>query len=407
MSINKRNIRIGLFFIAAFVILVFGINYLKSQDLLFRGNKYYTFLPDVNGLTDASPVYYNGFKVGSVRNIDICPENTPDKRFIITLAIEYPLDVPADSYADLTSTDILGGMGMYIKFGQSSLIAESGDTLLSSSTPGLIDQLTPLKDKAEGMIVNADTALVGVNRILSGDNYQHIAQSLQSLDASLRNLERITTGINRLTSPNGALTHSALCLDTLMSTLASQSQNINTTMEGLSSFASQLSNASVDSLVITANAALAAITALLGNVDNANGSLGKIINDPKLYDKLAESSENLNRLLVDLRLNPKRYLKINALGIGGKSVYFSEGGSGLAMLGKVYTLSLAKSKTPLDFPTVINDQKVIEYHNGKIYEYLLGSFRERQDAETLRSNISANYPSATLKAFENGIEVNL
>lgn len=406
MTIN-RNLKIGLFAVVAFIILFMGINYLKSQDLLFRGNKYYSFYPSVNGLTDASPVYYKGFKVGTVRNIDICPEAPVHQRFRITITLDKPLDIPKDTRADIYSTDLLGGMGIDLVWGQSTENAENGDTLASNIRLGLTDQLAPLKDKATLIAENVDTALQSLNYIIGGENGQNLASAINALNKTLINLEQISVNVGRMTANNGALTQSINGLDSLMTTLGSQSNNINLTLNNLAKFSQQLATTQIDTLVSTLNMTIASLGNIIQDVDSAHGSVGKLLNDSKLYDKLAESSENLNRLLVDVRLNPSRYVKISAINFG-KNTYFSDAGKGMAMIGLVYSVSLATSEVPLDFPTEIDGQKVIEYHKDKkTYEYLMGQFREKSEAEQALAKLKKTYGNAKLKAFDSGKEISI
>ena len=406
MTMN-RNLKIGVFAIVAFIILFMGINYLKSQDLLFRGNKYYSFYPNVNGLTDASPVYYMGYKVGTVRSIDICPDAPAQKRFRITITLDKPLDIPKDTRADIYSTDLLGGVGIDLVWGSSTDMAENGDTLSSDIRLGLTDQLGPLKDKATLIANSVDTALHNVNTLLGGDNGENLASAIEALNKTLENFERISANVSKLTTSNGALTQSINNLDSLMAALNAQSNNIALILSNLAQFSEQLSGANVDTLVGTLNTTIASMGSMINNVDSAKGSIGKLINDTKLYDKLAESSENLNRLLVDVRLNPSRYVKISAINFG-KNTYFSDANNGLAMIGLVYSVSLVTSQVPLDFPTEINGQKVIEYHKDKkTYEYLLGQFREKTDAQQALNELKATYSSAKLKAFDSGKEVDV
>ncbi len=405
--IVNRNLKIGLFAIVAFVILFMGINYLKGQDLLFRGKKYYSFYPSVNGLTDASPVYYMGYKVGTVRSIDICPQAPAEQRFRITITLDKSLDIPKDTRADIYSTDLLGGMGIDLVWGSSAELAENGDTLASDIRVSLTDQLAPLKDKAEVIANSVDTALNNVNTLLGGENGENIASAIEALNKTLENFEHISGNVSKLTTGNGALTQSINGLDSLMTALSSQSNNISLMLNNLAKFSEQLSGANVDTLVGTLNTTIASIGNVVANIDSANGSIGKLLNDTKLYDKLAESSENLNRLLVDVRLNPSRYVKISAINFG-KNTYFSDAGNGLAMIGLVYSVSLAVSQVPLDFPTEINGEKVIEYHKDKkTYEYLLGQFREKADAQQALDALKATYRSAQIKAFDSGKEVTI
>lgn len=406
MTIN-RNFKIGIFAIVAFVILFMGINYLKSQDLLFRGNKYYSFYPSINGLTDASPVYYMGYKVGTVRNIDICPEAPAEQRFRITITLDKPLDIPKDTRADIYSTDLLGGMGIDLVWGNSKQMAENGDTLTSDIRLGLTDQLVPLKDKASVIANGIDTALQSINYILGGENGKNLASAIDALNKTLENLQSISNNIGRMTSVHGALTESINGLDTLMTTLSSQSANINKTLDGLGQFSQQLAASNIDTLVSTLNSTVASLGNMIESVDSAQGSIGKLLNDSKLYDKLAESSENLNRLLVDVRLNPSRYVKISAINFG-RNTYFSDAGNGIAMVGLVYSVSLTTSEVPLDFPTEIDGHKVIEYHkNKKTYEYLMGQFRDKSEAEEALQKLLKTYSAAKIKAFDNGKEVSV
>lgn len=406
MKLN-RNFKIGLFAVMAFVTLIAGVNYLKGQDMLFRGNKYYGFYSDVNGLTDASPVYYKGFKVGSVRSIDICPDEPEERRFRVTLTLEQPLKLPVDTRADIYSTDLLGGMGIDLVWGNSDVVAQSGDTLASAVRKGLTDEIMPLKDKAEVLVESIDTAMHSVNEIIGGKNGQQLADAIVALNATLANLEQITKNVEKMTSANGTLTNSLAGLDSLMTSLGKQGGNINLTLDGLGKFAQQLAASNVDTLVATLNSTMASLGSVIESVDSAQGSIGKMINDTKLYDKLAESSENLNRLLVDVRLNPSRYVKISAINFG-KNTCFSEAGNGMAMIGLIYTVSLETSDVPLDFPTEIDGQKVIEYHKDKkSYEYLMGQFRERKEAEEALARMKKTYSKARLKAFDSGKEVNL
>lgn len=230
---------------------------------------------------------------------------------------------------------------------------------------------------------------------------------MNALDNTMRNLEAITRSVGQMTGKNGALTESLNGLDSLMTALGRQSGNVTMTLEGLGEFSQQLANSHVDSLVGTLNVTMASLGKMIESVDSARGSIGKLLNDSKLYDKLAESSENLNRLLVDIRLNPSRYVKISAINFG-KNTYFSDAGNGMAMVGLVYTISLKTAETPLDFPTEIDGQRVMEWHKDKkTYEYLVGQYRERREAEAALDKLLSTYSEAKLKAFDSGKEVSV
>lgn len=394
--LKNKNVRIGLFGVCAFVILCVGLNYLKGRDVFFSGDKFYAYYGNIDGLTDASPVFYKGYKIGAVRDIEICPEESAERRFKVIIAIEIDVDIPKDSRAEIYSTDILGGKGIDMVWGTSVELAESGDELTAGVRVGLTEQLEPLKNKAELLVVRLDSALQGVTNILGGENGAHLSGAIASLNASMKNVETLTSNVARMTSHNGELSDAMVNLDSLMMTLKAQGGTIEDMMKNMSSFSKELANSDIDSLVLTMNRTIEGIGNVVEDIDNAKGTLGKIINDTELYD-------NVNRLLVDLRLNPSRYISISAMKFG-KDIYVSSPEIAEEMKGIIYTVKLISSKKPLDVPTEIDGEKVMEYRQGNKYEYLLGIKKDKNEAEMILSKVVATYPNAKVALFENGVE---
>ena len=69
----KREYTIALLAAAGIALLVFGVNFLKGIDLLQRRNVFHVVYQDISGVTEASPVFYNGFKVGQVVRTALVP----------------------------------------------------------------------------------------------------------------------------------------------------------------------------------------------------------------------------------------------------------------------------------------------------------------------------------------------
>lgn len=397
--LKNKNIRIGIFGVCAFAILCIGLNFLKGRDVFFSGDKFYAYYSDINGLTDASPVFYEGYKVGAVRDIEICPQEPSERRFKVTIAIDIDIDIPSDTRAEIYSTDILGGKGIDMVWGRSSELAESGDELTSGVRVGLTEQLEPLKDKAELLMVRLDSALQGVTNILGGESGAHLSGAVASLNASMRNVEELTSDVARMTSRHGELSDAMVNLDTLMMALKAQSGAVETMMKNMVVFSNDLANSGIDTLLSTMNKTIAGIGSIVSDIDSAKGTLGKIVNDTELYD-------NVNRLLVDLRLNPSRYISISAMKFG-KDIYVSSPEIAEEMKGTIYTVKLVTSKKPLDIPTDMEGEKVMEYRQGNRYEYLLGVKRDKKEAEILLKKAIVIYPESKLAKYENGVEISI
>lgn len=406
IDFGNRNVRIGMFAISALVVLCLGLNFLKGRDVFFMGKKYYCYFADVNGLTDASPVFYNGYKIGSVRSVDIQPAAVPAERFKLTLAVEQPLDVPCGTVAQLISTDILGGKGIALQFGSSADVHSSGDVLPSEVKASLADQIEPMAAKAQQIVARLDTALAGVSSLVGGDNGRRLSNAIASLEAAVESYGGVARNLEQLTSKSGSVGRMLANADTLMRRLAHQSNNIDSTLTNMSAMSADLARANIAETVATLRAMLGSINSVIADIDSASGSLGLLINDTKLYDKLAEASANMNRLLVDVRLNPSRYINISAFDFG-KNVYFAQPEVGAAMAGKVYTVKLLVAKTPVDMPLDIDGTPIVEHSEGKRYHYLYGLFESIAEAQDALQKVSAQYPSAKVAAYENGSEVSL
>lgn len=308
----KRNIRIGIFALASILIVVFGINYLKGEDLLYRGKKLYALYDNVDGLSEACPVIYSGFKIGSVRGIDLI-KNPKGKGnvFCVTFAIESNIDIPMDSRALVCSTDILGGKGVELHLGSSDAITVSGDTINAGILSGLTDQLMPMKDKAEALMGHTDEALV---HLLQGENGKKLDDAIASMSKAMQNFEVISNNLARMTSQKGDINGLMTNLKDLSGTLSRQNQRIDSIMINFSKLSDALANNGIDSTMINLKSISTSLDQLVAQVKSSEGTLGKVINDKELYENVDATINSLNELLIDIKANPSRYINVSVFG---------------------------------------------------------------------------------------------
>lgn len=398
-----RNIKIGLFAIAAFVILCVGLNYLKGRDLFSSGAKLTACYAAVDGLTDSSPILYHGFKVGSVKDIEINQyAKDPSQVFTVTINIEKNLEVPEDSRAEIVSTDLLGGKGIEIILGKSDKMLGSGDTVSTSVKLGLIDELMPVKDQASTLMASATDVFNGVDSVLDANNRQNIAQILSNLNGAMRNIEVLTRNLSQMSNQSGAIGGTFNSTSELMANLNKQSGRIDSIMRNANKFTQNLSDADMGHAISELDSMMASVNSFL----SANGNVKKLANDAELYDNLTMAIDNLNRLLVDIRLNPSRYINVSAFKFGGKQIYFSDTNSAVnVMRGTVYAVCVAKSKKPIDIPTVIAEHKVLEYSYDGKYRYIVVPFATEQEAISFKQSagIADVYPESEIDCYVDGV----
>ena len=93
--------------------------------------------------------------------------------------------------------------------------------------------------------------------------------------------------------------------------LGDNAEKIDTIMNNMSRFSSELAEAD---LVGSIEDAVDNLNSVLALANDGSGSVGRLLKDPGLYDNLASATENLSVLLADLKENPKRYVHFSVFG---------------------------------------------------------------------------------------------
>ena len=91
----KREIKLAVTAIAAIVILIWGINFLKARALFDRNNVFYGVYEQVDGLKVSSSVVYRGYHVGQVNDIRFVGSRF--EYVLVQFSIKKGLEIPANS----------------------------------------------------------------------------------------------------------------------------------------------------------------------------------------------------------------------------------------------------------------------------------------------------------------------
>ncbi len=395
----KKEIKIGIVvFIASFV-AIWGINFLKGKDLFIVGvDRYYGVYSRINGLTEASPIYFKGFKVGTVRNITLHPQN--NEQFVVTFILNEKIRLPKDSRAEIYSLDLMGSKAVEFELGISTDLLKSGDTIRTSVDGDFMDQVSnevlPLKDKAEHLITNLDSTLTSLN----------LEKTIFHLDRTLQNLDKITSSLVQKMDDKGQLNLMLKRVDSLLIMFNKQSPKLASAISNFETISQQIKNAKIDSSLFSLKQTLDETSTLLEKANSGEGSLGLLLSDEELYRSLTDASVNLNRLLMDVRNRPDRYVSFSAVNFG-KKVYVSEEAYGIK--GIYFQVKLIESDKPINKDSLhVNvDQRIYEdMRNGK-FIYSIGQESKYSDAEIILNKVQDEYPQAEVVALENGIEINL
>ncbi len=299
----SREIKTGIIVIGGILLFILGFSYLKSTPLFDDSKTFYAVYQHVGGLQTGTQVSINGFSVGKVNDVQFKDDSG---YLIVTFSVSSSFEFSRNSKAELYDTGIIGGKGIQIKpVFDGAPKAQSGDTLQSNTRPGLTElvqqKLTPLQLKVEGAVSNADSLFMNVNDVLDDQTKSSLRQSIQGLTSVVESFQKSSATLNEL-------------LDTNKMHIDSSLSNINTLTSNFARFSDSIAATNLSATIKNLESTIKNLDALLGKMEKGEGTLGKLMNNEELYDNLTEASKELDLLLQDFRLNPKRYVNVSVFG---------------------------------------------------------------------------------------------
>ena len=309
----KKEYSIAFLAIAAIALLIFGVNFLKGLDLLTKRNVFHVVYRDISGVSSASPVYYNGLKVGQVISTEMVPDSSGNIDIGFQLN-EKKLLLTKDCKVEIYSVDLFS-RALRIVNGTSTEYAEAGATLQGNSQMSLTDavgqQIDPLKAKAESMLANVDSVLTTLQQLMNKEAVGDIDSSFSSVSDALKTLANTARRLDQLVASEGAvLTATLRNMEKVSGTLAENSDELDRTFNNLDTLSAELAHGRLKQVLDELAATSAELRKITAGINNGEGTMGQLMKNDSLYTNLNTASRELDLLLEDLRLNPNRYFSV-------------------------------------------------------------------------------------------------
>ncbi len=310
MKITNET-KVGVLAAVAIVILIVGYSFLKGNDVFSKENDFYAKYDRVDGLAVSKPVLVNGYQIGRVSKLTLLQSGQILAQFKISP--EYA--IPNNTIARLESTDLLGSKAIVFELGSSSQYAQKGDTLNSNIQKNLIEQVEPVQKKAEQIISRLDSVLTSVNSTLSPEFQRNFETSFASIARTLQTLEGTSRKVDGLVGTESSKIAGILGnLESISGNFKNNNEKITSIMNNLDKVSDEVAKADFAKTITEANKAVADLQVILNKVNSGNGSLAQLINDPGMYNNLNSAAGNLDKLMIDLKANPKRYVSFSIFG---------------------------------------------------------------------------------------------
>ncbi|MCF6366327.1 MAG: MlaD family protein [Bacteroidales bacterium] len=321
---QKRITKTGILFTIITFLTIWGVNYIRSNDILSSKTKLFGVYSNVKELSEGNHVFLNGTKIGKVAHVDFIDGNLD--KLIVEFHIRNDIKIPDSSIAMITSTDIMGTMGIKIIINkETDKFHSSGDTLISkveaSIQEEVNEQILPLKLKTESMLGTLDSLLVAFRAVFNPTTRSNIKKSFAHIQATLTNLESTSLTLDTLmTSEKKRISAIISNAESITKNLKSNNENINKILDNFGEISDSLSAVNFINIIHQADNSITKFSKVMDKIEKGEGTLGLLLKDEELYNKLNNSSDALDKLLIDIKENPKRYVRFSAINFGKKII---------------------------------------------------------------------------------------
>jgi phospholipid/cholesterol/gamma-HCH transport system substrate-binding protein len=291
---RKTEIQVGATVLAALAVLVWGVTWLKEISIQRKVRVWYVSFPQSGGLGPADEVQVNGIRMGEVRSMRLVGDHV-----VVSLALSQEITLTRLCRVSIRNVGLMGERVIAVDLKQGGEPYAPRDTIQGVYEQGLSEVSASLGE-AMGAVSLLSDEVRGVAEVLSKSG---------DLTATLKNFRQTSEDLKLAVRENRAM------LKTTIENFSAASQatkrltaDREAELKGaLSDFASAAEK--MDSLAGRLDSLRATLQSVTGKLDSGKGTLGKLVNDDKLYQDVSAATHNIKALIEDIKANPKKYFK--------------------------------------------------------------------------------------------------
>ena len=302
----SRELKTGIIAILIIIIFIWGFNFLNGQNI-FQPTKrqFLVEYKNVGGLTKASSVFVNGLKVGGVDNIDFNPDPAKKGQMLVKFSLDNGFKFTKKSIVKIYSPNPLSGSSLVLIPSYEGEEANDGDYIEGEVEEGLFSsigaRLDPIQIKLERVLESTDISFKKFNNLVDKKTSNSIQNSFEEIELAIIDLRTTIASVNSI-------------LDSNSSNLRETLKNTTQITQNLSKVTDTLANSNLGVIMRKAEHTLTSVNTILDGINKGKGTAGKLMNDDALYTNLTEITQELEELLRDIKLNPKRFVHFSLFG---------------------------------------------------------------------------------------------
>lgn len=301
MNISSET-KVGITVLLAAIAAVVGFRFMSDVPILSQSQKIETTFARADGLGSGSQVFIRGVKVGSVSEVQL----TASDSVHVTMRLDIDRQLPKGSVAYLTSLGLIEGKSIVIELGESDEYIEFGGTLEGTYVESMMETLgsrgTELGDDLSSTFTELNSFLAQLNNTLDDEARVTLNETLQSTSRATQQIAGILE--DKQQEIDLAIDSGSSMLAQLDTLAADSRPRVDSLMVTLESNIKEL-----EKIRIELEGASAGLNEIIEKINTGQGTLGKMVNDPAMYDNLDELTKELNELVKGINEDPGRYLK--------------------------------------------------------------------------------------------------
>lgn len=297
---NEAKVTITI--IVAIVVAFIGFRAMRDMPLFRQSQLVYTYFERVDGLTAGNYIYINGVKVGSVSQINLITDDSVR----VALSFNLGINLPKGSIAYLESSGLFNEKAVVIERGDSSENIEYGEVIQGMYRSGMMETLKEEGEKISGDVSQSfeelNTLLEQLNNTVTDENKARISGILSDLQNTTGEIDLLMQ--HKRKELESSIDHANRFFANLDTVSTSNKENIDSVLVTMNSSLKRIERLS-EELEQTGNK----MNEVLTKINDGEGSLGKLVNDPSLYNNLDSLSVEIKSLIKNINEDPSKYLR--------------------------------------------------------------------------------------------------
>ncbi len=288
---RRDEILVGLLLLIAVVTAVGGTIWIARGGLA-RNYTMTTRFPWGAGLKQGQQVLLAGVAIGFVDDVQLDPNGT----ILVSMKIQQKYRVPKGSTATVEANGIFGDQLIAVRpqLGVKEYMSPGDSIPTGKSSPGTAELL------GKGDSIATDMrALSGKIRseFVEGGGTADVRKTINDLTKLVAQLSKVAADQSaQLTKTQETLRHTIAAID---------SAKIDSTLKNV-----RATSATFEQLSRELKETNAQVQATITKVNSGNGTVGKLMNDPAMYERMNQLLLRVDSLTADFKKNPRKYINL-------------------------------------------------------------------------------------------------